>query len=307
MIDILLNFGHDVKESQLSGEFYFKDSSGQMDELPGGGNSGANERYSLTKTGSIVSMEGPVHSDICVQDKLILNGVPITFRFHQSSDLFRLICDGTTAYETVVTEAYLKVCHVKINPKVIVAHDEALTIGDAIYEYWRSNIKTFTVAKGSYSFSTDDFLCGLCPSNVYIAIVAADAYSGVYNKNPYNFQNLSLNYIQLLIDGNSVTPALQPNYTTGDFTSSYLSIFGDTYPAHGGNWIWRKEYPYGYTIYRFKVQGQLGGKVMGVVKKAHTRLNIRFAAELPSAVTVLVYSQFPSLMRITKARDVIQE
>lgn len=34
LIDVLLNFGHDAKESQLSGELYFKDSPEQMDDPP---------------------------------------------------------------------------------------------------------------------------------------------------------------------------------------------------------------------------------------------------------------------------------
>lgn len=307
LIDVLLNFSHDAKESQLSGELYYKDSPGRMDDVPKNGNGGATDRYNLSKSGGIVSMEGPIHSDICMQDKLILNGVPITFRFHQSSDQFRLICDGTTGYQSEITEVYLKVCQVKLNPKVMIAHDEALNLGDAIYEYWRSNIKTFTVAKGTYAFSTDDFLCGTCPSNVYVTLVRADAYAGSYSKNPYNFQNFDLNYIQILIDGNSVGPALQPNYSTKDYTESFLSVFGDRYPAHGGNWLWRSDYPAGYTIYRFKIEGQVEPGIMTLPKKAHTRLNIRFTKALPEAVTVIVYSQYPSLMKINKARDIIQE
>lgn len=314
IIDTLLKYTHDAKESQLSGEFYFKDSSGSMDDPPRSGNGGATDRYNLTKTGSVVSAEGPIHADICQQEKLILNGVPICIRLHQSLDAFRLISKKpatgeTEKYQVEITDAILKVCLAKINPKVMVAHSEALNIGEALYPYWRSNVKSYTVPKENMSFSTDDILCGICPSSVIVGIVSSEAYVGSYHKNPYNFANFDLSFLELMVNGNSVPgQPFQPNYKSGDYTSCFLSLFGTSYPSKAGNWLWRSDYPKGYCLYKFTLQGQIENTdLMTEQKRAHTRLNVRFGTKLPESVTIVVYSTYPSLMKINQSREVLLE
>jgi hypothetical protein len=52
IIDTLLFYGHDVKESMLQSEMYYKDTAGKMDQTPSATNLnvGLSNRNELTKT-----------------------------------------------------------------------------------------------------------------------------------------------------------------------------------------------------------------------------------------------------------------
>ena len=95
---------------------------------------------------------------------------------------------GDKKYKIIITEAILKVCHVSLNPNVVVAHNEAIQISPAIYPFWRSDIKTFNVSSGSYTVMTDNIFHGKVPSKIIIGMVSNAAYSGDYKKS-FQFSN----------------------------------------------------------------------------------------------------------------------
>ena len=111
---------------------------------------------------------------------------------------------GNENYKLKILSTILKVCHVSLNPSMIITHNEALEIAPAIYPFWRSDIKSFTVAAGSHTFMTDNIFHGEVPSKIIIGLVSNAAYSGDYTKNPFNFQNMGLNYLEINVDGQPV-------------------------------------------------------------------------------------------------------
>ena len=73
------------------------------------------------------------------------------------------------------------VCH----PAMILAHNESLKMGPALYPFWRSDIKSFSVAAGSLTFMTDNIYHGKVPSKLIIGMLSNAAYSGDFSKNLY--------------------------------------------------------------------------------------------------------------------------
>ena len=169
MIDLLLQLNSDMLNSQAQAAFYFKDLPGYFDVVTYlGGNTGFSERSTPTKDGEEVHIEGVLFSDFANgQNRAILNGISINFKFFQSTNPFTLLRNGTKAYKLKITDAILKVCHISLDPKMIVAHNEALKISPALYPFWRSDIKSFTVASGSLSFMTDNIYHGKIPSKLF--------------------------------------------------------------------------------------------------------------------------------------------
>ena len=141
-MDIILFFGMGIKESELQSEMYFKDVA-QMDAVPLGNNSGLMSRAEYFGTGSEVQMTGPLKIDLSQQSRLLLNGVPVVIKMFPSNNSFATMSPSGTPYKLVITEASLKVCHAKMNPKIILAHNEALNHGEALYPFWKSNVKLF--------------------------------------------------------------------------------------------------------------------------------------------------------------------
>ena len=228
MMDVLLRYGFDVKEGPLQSELYYKDT-GTMDAVPPGNNSGLMSRVAYTATGNEVTLEGPVHTDMFQQDRLILNGVKIVTKFHPSSRKFTLMTGDAEEYKVQITSAILRVCHVKVSNAVILAQNEALNVSPALYPFWKSNFKTISVPAGVSTVTSDDIFHGSVPSKLILAMVHTKAFTGDYTLNPFNFVHADVNSIELSVDGQSV-PAqpLKPNFGTGDYTSSFLSIFFNT-------------------------------------------------------------------------------
>ena len=314
MIDVLLNYDHGVKDSLLQSEGYHKDAAFSFDSNSNPGHTG---RKNWTKHG-IVDFEGPLHCDVAQQEKAILNGVQITVKLFQHDDTFRLFhpSGDVETYRIEIMDAVLKVCNIKVNPSVTVAQNEVLTKTPAVYPHWRSDIKTFSVAKGSFTFSVDDIFHGVVPARLFVALVSSSAYAGDTSKSPFNFWHFHLSYLELAVDGNSVpTVAFQPKYqdntaSAGEvvpngFVHEFVSAFSSKYPQAEGNWIKREEFPGGYCIYVFDVKAGIDDNLFSQLQSGHTRLNARFDKELPEPVTVIAYGIFPSDFKIDQVRNVI--
>ena len=307
MIDLLLQSSSDMLNSQAQAAFYFKDLQGYFDVATYlWGNTGFSERSRPTKDGEEAHIEGVLFSDFSNgQNRAILNGVSINFKFFQSTDPFRLLRNGTKAYKLKITDAILKVCHISLDPKMIVAHNEALKISTALYPFWRSDIKSFTVAAGSLSFMTDNIYHCKIPSKLIIALVSNSAYSDSYDKNPFFFNHMNLNYLEVTVDGQSVSNrALSPNFEAGDFVSSYLSLLDNEYNKKKGLVINLLEYDKGYTLFLFDVQSYLSGKNNSKSMKGHLKVGMRSSKALAETINVLVYGKFPEILTRDHTRNV---
>jgi hypothetical protein len=205
-----------------------------------------------------------------------------------------------------IVEATLKICQITVNPQVILGHEKALNHSPALYPFVRSDIKTFTMAEGITSYRIDNLFNGDIPMKLVVALLAGDAYSGSYTKNPYNFANYSLNSLGFYIDSN---PSPHKPYTLnfdeatqgqGIFANAYLALFGDKRGLNFGNDIEMRDFTAGYAIYKFDL-----GEEEHIVRKGNTRLELAFDKKLPNVVTVVVYAHFPNILRIDKSRKII--
>jgi len=229
MIDTLLGFEEDPKETQLQSQLYYKDTAAAMDDSDarGAGNIGLFQRSTFTNDGEYVELEGPLYVDVCQQEKLLINGVQVDIKLCPSSDGFALMTpQGEKMYTFEVGEAILKMCHVKLNPGVMVSHSQQIKKSPALYPHMKSDIRTYNIQPGSYSWGIDDIFQGQIPSRVVVGLVSAEGYSGTYHRNPYNFQHYNCNFMGLYTDGQSVPgEPLQCDYKNGNYVSSYLSLF----------------------------------------------------------------------------------
>ena len=120
-LDVLTDPHSKVKEHCLTSQLFYTDTAGSMDDVdPATGASiGLYYRSRYTRDGNIVDLEGNLYADICQQDRLIINGVPMSFKFYPHRDEFSLVTIDDKKYKYEITEAVLKVCFVKIHPTFI--------------------------------------------------------------------------------------------------------------------------------------------------------------------------------------------
>ena len=305
LLDVLLNYGYSAKDSQLQSELYFKDV-GAMDAPPGKAeNPGAEKRWEYTKAGLEVTMEGPLHLYICQQNRPILNGVTLGIKLYPQNDEFLLMSADSTQYSVEITDISFRVCYVRVTDAVILAQNNVLKMSPALYPFWRSKIKTFSVPKGISSFSSDDIFHGKVPAKLIVTLVKTQAYNGSYSLNPFNFVTGGVNSIIFAVNNKSVPQEpLEPNYSTGDYISSYLTLFCNKYPHHRGNFITRSDYAAGYTIYIFDVQGQAEDELMTNSKSGISQIALKFAAPTTDALTIIAYAIFPATLLCDHSRNI---
>ncbi|KAL4231800.1 hypothetical protein ACF0H5_009376 [Mactra antiquata] len=138
-------------QHDLDCQLFIKDESGiDMDDTdPACRNNGLVMRSIYTSQSKQLDLIGRLHVDVCQQDRLIVNGVPINIKLWQNSDRFRILSkDDAESYKVRITEAALNVASVKVNPDVIVGQNDVIKTSSTLYPYNRSVIMTYAVPRG---------------------------------------------------------------------------------------------------------------------------------------------------------------
>ena len=152
---------------------------------------------------------------------------------------------------------------------------------------------------------TDNIFHGQVPSKIIIGMVSNSAYSGDYEKNPFNFMNMGVNYLEINVDGQPVpSRPFRPNFDENDYVSSYLSLLDSDLDSKSGLIIKPTDYPDGYALYLFDIQSFLTGSVMSKSPMGRVRLSVRFSKALAETINIIVYAKFPEIMTIDQARNV---
>ena len=315
-IETELEYGREAKEHQLRAQGYVKDQGGVMDRMdafPGDDvfiNEGFVHRYGwFSNDGRATDFEGPLMADICQQNRLILNGVEIRIRLWPAKDQFQLLSKVENAdFKMVLEEATLKVCKVTPTPSLLLAHTAALKESSALYPYRKTQIKTFNIASGQYSFHTGDLFQSNTPTHLVVAMVSSKAFSGDYSLNPYNMKNYKLNSLAVRLDDESLPgKPLRMNFPAHNYISAYHMMFAGLNKA-GEDWsnsITREEYPYGHAFFVYDLLPGDGKDHTPNLEATSVTVEGTFDEPLPENITVVILAKFAAMMEITESRSII--
>lgn len=270
-----------------------------------GGNDGFLKRWMFFNAGSIVDLEGPLLSDMWQQPRAIVNGVELQVKMWPAKPQFAIMTNVENPdFRLEIVEAYLKLCKMTPVPAVMLAHAETMQKVPATYPYTRTDIKTFQLNQGQYSFNLEDLFQTDVPSRVVVGMVKATSFNGEYNTNPYNFEHFNLTSLGLFLDDQSV-PAkpLKMNFEENNYMTAYNTLF--TPYDEEGIGIQRTDFNAGYALFMFRmVPEHIPPHVPLTKGKANVRLSGSFAKPLSENVTLIIYAQFPSVMKIDSTRNV---
>ncbi|XP_033746865.1 uncharacterized protein F54H12.2-like [Pecten maximus] len=313
-LQTLLNFSRSTQRTQLTSKLFFYDTPVAMNETdPAGTNSGLYERYQFTKDSLAFDMIGPLCEDVCRLDSLyILNGVDIDLKQYRNRLPFVLMSGAINKQYQIELQVVFPVCRVQVNPGVLVGHNKALEVSPAKYPYVRTEVKVATVPSGQSNFIWDNLHQSKLPSKIIVGLVSGDAYSGRFDKNPFNFQHFNAVSVGLYINNASVPyrpHKMDFNTNTGQcFITAFRSLYevADKADRDTDNAIDRDDWPLGYALYGFLFQPQFGDEPhMSLTQQANVRLEIVLARSLSETVSCVVYSEFNDMFQIDQARNVI--
>lgn len=179
--------GHILKTSG-----YWKDDTATPDAIN-------SYRHLICKESKIFCLIGRIHSDIFLQNKLLLNGVPIKLKLFRSSDSFCLQAEATYSPKLKLIDTILYVKKVRLNPSILAAQARVINDHNAVYPIVRTDVKVLSVPANQNVHSWDN--CYLGEYN----------YFGTIQLEFYKFQFLRLLFFQKYKDIEVGFPHFQPH------------------------------------------------------------------------------------------------
>ena len=309
-IESLLNFGNDVKKGQLSASGWHMDTAEHFDTL-GAQNQGFTTRKQLGLNRRIISLMGRLHADIFNQNRCLLDGVNMHVQLTRSNDQF-CIMRGEHAenFKIKLEEASLFVRKVKVLASCRLGIYKALSSVPARYPIRRTEQRIFSISNNITCWSQENILIGQLPRRLTIGFVRTDSIHGVYNLNPFNFQNFGINFLALYINGKQIpSRALQPEFDgiNSDYTRTYMqmsSALGHAFTNQDCGLSY-KDFKGGNTLFVFNLNAELtDGEHIETTKRGAVRVECRFAQPLVNPITCLVQSEYDNLILIDKERNI---
>ena len=144
-----------------------------------------------------------------------------------------------------------------------------------------------------------------------VGMVDNEAFNGNFRHNPFNFKRFSLTETSLYLDGQQfgIKP-IEIYFTNHLFVRAYLGLFTGTGKENRdeGNDISRTDFENGYALYAFNLSPDLGeDDHFNLTRQGGKRLDLKFGAALPNAVTVLVYAEFENVIEVDRKRNAIYD
>ena len=303
-IKALLKTEQSEKATTLVTQGFIKDVAPDVDENDPAADDNKGkiltQRLTNFMTGRTVHMSGPLLLDLCMQKRLILNGVEIGLKLSLNSDNFVILsATDDVKFNFVITEAYLEVCKVSIESTTGNEIMKQLETAPVLYPYIHTDIKTYEVVTGRSSFHQEDMFQSQIPSKVLIFMVKSDAFNGIVTKNPYYFENAKLKSATIHIDTEMFKP-IKCNFTTFDYSDAYIPLMR-LFPKCG---IEDGEFWQGYSIFSFELSSSDLKSSWPPCKTGNFIVDCQFSVPLPQTTTILIYAEFPAMLKIDHNRGV---
>jgi hypothetical protein len=316
MFETLLNYSQDAKESYLGNSLFYKDTAGKMEYADYASNSGFVKRKELTLDKQFELM-GRLHADIFMQDRYMLNNVPISITLTRNKPEFCLlgpleyIPSGGSAtkltYKVNIHVASLFIRQVTLNPDVLIGHAMALEKTTAKYPIKRVEMKNVGISASNSTFS-QNLHSGIMPQRVVIGFIDAKALTGHYEKYPFNFHHFKIKEIELKVNDKSVPfNKVMTDFDSQKTLQGYHSLFTGIDKLQEGNFITREDYNKGgYNLFAYDLTSDLcSGAHLDLIENGTLSIEVTFAEVLANAVNMIVYMEMQRMIEITKDRNVI--
>ena len=304
-IETRLGASKEAKESLLTASGWF-----ESDKVNDSINADRSKWITPADSGSVgrkIDLMGKLHLDMTFQQKAILGGTTLRFKFTPNDLKFYM---QTTTKELRIEVEFLDAClfvhKAKVSREIVEAHNEALLHSPAKYPVKRTVVKPFVISPSTLDALIDNVHNGVLPSRIFIACVTNEAFNGSYTTNPFNYQHFNINHIACHLDAIQFpSKAYTPDFTEGLYVREYFSLFESTNQSQTNSTInfSRTKYPEGNVIFGFNFAPDLSSGCgssghVSELKRGNLRLHIRFAKKLDQPINVLVLCEFDSVIEI---------
>ena len=254
-----------------------------------------------------------LHSPLCEQDKLLINGVPLTFKFTKSNPGFALIKKAADEndYNISFEKFSVHIKRVKLFPEAQKSIILGLEKAPAKYFITRNDVKSFSIPAGQSSASIENVFNGILPRRILIGVIKDISHSDLAKSDPFKFQPHNINYMALTVDG-AMFPSIPytPNFESKHYMREFVNLYrffnqDEGIPQLNLSY---EDYREKHTLFAFDLSpdGSIGAEngTLSLIKRGNIRLDIKFSASHLTHLKVIVFAQFDNLITIDKDRIV---
>lgn len=305
--ETLLSYGQDAAKTHLTQSMFYLDTGNMLaDET----NTGFSIR--MKKLGKTCELLGRLHGDLFSSSLLMGVGTEIKIRLTRASNAFTILSTNDSSnmgFE--ITDATLFMKNVIPSPSVVLAHHRTLAMGATLnYHIDRVEIKSHTIPQNERSCSLDNIIIGTLPKSMVIAFTDNFAFSGKSSLNPFNLKHFDYEMLNVKVNGvNYPSESLTADWKNDMFSRSYQTLFSETHIKHGyqTNLITPELYANGYHLVVFDLTPDSSSTEVhsSVPKQGSVRIDVKFAKELPNAISVIVMSIYDSVIQVDKSGNVL--
>ncbi|MCG8032139.1 MAG: hypothetical protein JAZ03_08180 [Candidatus Thiodiazotropha taylori] len=304
-----------TKKARLTEQLYYPDTVGFFDETnPNGGNFGLFTRHQFAKSSKVIEMAGPIFSDCLMLNRYLINGIKLGIAMKRTSPKFCLMSAGEIAataenYQVVIEDAFLRLCRLKVNPAVLVAHSKLMKTVTAKYPFTKRSIKCCNVPPNQTMFHWSHMTESPLPKFVVVAFCSNQGVVGSYSHSPWNFLNGDVRQISLHVNGISVPADPIDVYYDNDSTEGERSLqvfdrFFDTTTGRCLN-VDREHVKKGYAVYIFNLDPEYSEDIQfPLLKSGEMSLNVKLGTPLAEGATCILYTERYGMLEVDETRNV---
>ena len=250
-----------------------------------------------------------LHLPMCQQDRLLINGVPLLFKFTRSKETFPLLTNDTDI-KIKISKLAVHLKRVKLFPDAQLAILNAMETSPAKYFIIRNELKSFSLNKGILGETIENVFNGILPRRIIIGLVDEAAFSGGKANDPFKFEHFNVNHVCLNVDGIMVPSiAYQPDYSNSLYMREYVNLYRFLGQDEGIPQLelTHSDYKTKTALYAFDLSGPLAGETgtLSLLKRGAIRLEIKFSVATAKQIKIIVFGQFDNVITIDKERNVI--
>lgn len=309
-IESLLNFGNETASVHLEPSGWSIDS-GQLDSITDKENPGLDMRKDMFKKSAEVEVIARLHADMFNQHKYLINGVDLRVILTLESPNFYVMGEDTDTSSVKILDATLYIPHLTLNNEVLMSHQTVMQKKNAVYNYNRVEVKSYTVSPGSQTLSIDNVVLGRLPNLLIFGMVDNRAYCGKRSLNPFNLQHFGISQFFLLVNGVQVpaTP-IEFDFTNKDAPISsraYDLLIKETQIFDRAHQIQRKNFNNGFFLLAFDLtpdHSYMNGNCHNIARQGTVSIEARFTKAIEKTITALVYAEYDATIEIDKDKNV---
>ena len=316
-LQALLSYGTDAKEGPLQCGFYYPDKDepdlhGKTVNDEDCANSGARERYLLSRYSRQIELFGRIHIPLFAQQKLLLNKVDLRMKFNRHDPRFCLMAFiENQNFSITIDQAILNITHKTVASSVREAHELGLMKSNAKYPIRHSDVKFFTKAQGHADLSEPNLCSGILPRKIIVGLVRSQAFNGSNHLNPLNFATYELESIQVRRNGVALPfDEIKLDFPNMRAVNGYMSLFqgcGGLFRDRGLSISIDDYISSGCALYVFDLSQDGEDTNLSLLQEGTVSLQLKLQQAAPHSITIVVYMEKDGLIEIDKDRNVTIE